>query len=348
LPGTASMKIKLLVAATGAALATGAVIALIDRQGPRGDGAVEIPITLDGSLQNAAWSPDGAQIVFTRFRKGYNKAPGDIFIVDLKTGTSRALIDDGANNVSQPGSTWNARTGNIIFSSDRRNDHDEIYVSRDKGGIDGLRHLTSSEKNVGYEPSFSPDGNSFAYEMHLVDEERNGRIVIQKMGSPDLAAITSANEDCRQPNWSPRGDLIVYQKRENDQWDLWTYEISSKQHRKLTSGAGDKTDATFSPDGSFVVYSADSSDSPYANLYTIPVLGGRPVQITTAGVYDGAPSWSPDGKSIVFETAALSQPGTGIAGWFTRAWIWLSRRFGHEWPTRLATIKVPENLRQGD
>ena len=147
------MKLKLLlVAAAGAALATGAVIALIDRQSPRGDGAVEIPIALDGSLQNAAWSPDGAQIVFTRFRKGSNKAPGDIFIVDLKTGASKALIDDGANNVSQPGSTWNAPTGNIIFSSERGDEHDQIYVSPSTGGVDGLRQLTSGEKNMGYEP----------------------------------------------------------------------------------------------------------------------------------------------------------------------------------------------------
>jgi TolB protein len=343
------MKLRLLlVAAAGAALAIGAVIALIVQQAPRDDGAVEIAIALDGSLQNAAWSPDGARIVFTRFRKGYNKAPGDIFVFDLKTGTPTALIDDRASSVSQPGSTWNARNGNIIFSSDLRNDHDEIYMSPVNGGIDGLRQLTSSEKNQGYEPSFSPDGKSFVYEMHLVDEERNGTIVLQKLDSHDVESITRPGEDCRQPNWSPKGDLIVYQKRENDQWDLWIYELGSKKRRKLTNGAGDKTDATFSPAGSFVVYSADSADSPYANLYAAAVSGGRPVQITTAGVYDGAPSWSPDGKSIVFETAALRQPGAGIGGWFTRARIWLSRLFGREWSTRLAVIKVPQDLRQGD
>lgn len=338
----------LLAAAVGAALVVGAVIALSDQHAPRNDGAVEIPIALDGSLQNGAWSPDGAQIVFTRFRKGYNKAPGDLFIVDLKAGTLRPLIDDGTNNVSQPGSTWNARTGNIIFSSERDNHHDQIYMSPGTGGVDGLRPLTSSEKNMGYEPSFSPDGNSFAYEMHLADEEGSGRIVLKNLGASDIEPITRANEDCRQPNWSPRGDLIVYQKREDDEWGLWTYDIRSKKHRKLTSGAGDKTDATFSPDGNFVVYSGDSPDSPYASLYVIPSSGGRPVQITTAGVYDGAPSWSPDGESIVFETSPLRAPRAGIRGWVTRAWIWLGRMLGHEWPTKLATIKVPQNLRQED
>jgi TolB protein len=343
------MKLKLLLlAAAGAALAAGAVIALNNAHAPRDDGAVEIPIALDGSLQNAAWSPDGAQIVFTRFRNGYNKAPGDIFIVDLKTGASRTLVGDGTNNVSQPGSTWNARNGHIIFSSERGDEHDQIYMSPPSGGTEGLQQLTSSEKTMSYEPSFSPDGSSFVYELHLIDEEGNGRIVIQKTGSSDFEPVTGANEDCRQPNWSPRGDLIVYQKHEHDQWDLWLYEIGAKKHRKLTTGAGDKTDATFSPDGSFVLYSGDSADSPYATLYAIPVSGGRPVQISTAGVYDGAPSWSPDGKTIVFETSPLRAPGSGIGGWFRRAWIWLSRLVGHEWPTKLATIKVPGNLRQGE
>ena len=37
----------------------------------RSDGASKIPIVLDGSFQNAAWSPSGARIVFTRFRGRY-------------------------------------------------------------------------------------------------------------------------------------------------------------------------------------------------------------------------------------------------------------------------------------
>src|SRR5262245_60905830 len=88
-----------------------------EQKPPRRDGAVEIAIPLEGSLQNAAWSPDGKRIVFTRFRSGYNKSPADIFIFDLQSKALRPLADDGESNVSQPGSTWNARTDRIVFSS---------------------------------------------------------------------------------------------------------------------------------------------------------------------------------------------------------------------------------------
>jgi len=47
----------------------------------RNDGATKINISLSGSLQNPAFSPDGNYLVFTRFRNGYNEEPADIFVV---------------------------------------------------------------------------------------------------------------------------------------------------------------------------------------------------------------------------------------------------------------------------
>src|SRR5437867_2367070 len=98
-----------------------------DQKPPRRDGAVEIALPLDGSLQNAAWSPNGTQLVFTRFRSGYNKSPADIFFFDLRSKVLRPMVDDGETNVSQPGSTWNARTDRIVFSSTRAG-HDEVFM----------------------------------------------------------------------------------------------------------------------------------------------------------------------------------------------------------------------------
>src|SRR5262249_57697834 len=129
-----------------------------------------------------------------------------------------------------------------------------------------------------------------------------------------------AAEDGRQPTGSPAGDLIVYQKKDDGQWDLWLYEIRSKQHRRLTQGVGDKTDATFSPDGRWVLYSADNPDLKHAALFAISVDGKRTVQVTNADVYDGAASWSPDGKTIVFESAAERPLPPGIRGWILGLW----------------------------
>jgi Tol biopolymer transport system component len=92
----------------------------------RNDNAFRVGINLNGSLQNPAWSPDGEHLLFTRFRKGYNEEPADLYIVDLNTSTVTQLVADGSGNVNLPGSVWNS-TGNTIVFSSSRDPHDEIF-----------------------------------------------------------------------------------------------------------------------------------------------------------------------------------------------------------------------------
>lgn len=322
------------------------VIVTTERRGQatREDGAELLPIDLDGSIQNAAWSPTAEQIVFTRFRNGYNKPPADLFVFDLKTESARALSANGASNVSQPGSTWNAKTGQILFSSDQDN-HDQIFMIGSTGA--SPRKLTSDEKYMGYEPSWSPDGRSFVYEMHRVGEEGGGIVVRATVDTGQIEELTQRGDDCRQPNWSPRGDIIIYQKKEKSKsWDLWIYDLASKTHRQLVRDfPGEKTDATFSPDGRWVVYSADSPDLRLAALFVTQVGGGRPIRITNSDFYDGAPSWSPDGNYIVFESSTRVPPRSGLRSWFKQLWAPVHWRVGKEPDTTLWKIKVPSDLR---
>jgi TolB protein len=71
---------------------------------------------------------------------------------------------------------------------------------------------------------------------------------------------------------------------------------------QITSGQGDKTDASFSPDGEWIVYSSDEGELDLANIFVVPTGGGTSQRVTDWDGYDGAPSWSPDGSKIVFES----------------------------------------------
>ncbi|MFH2008602.1 MAG: hypothetical protein ABI333_18590 [bacterium] len=84
---------------------------------------------------------------------------------------------------------------------------------------------------------------------------------------------------------------------------------------QVTSGVGDKTDASFSPDGRHIVYSS-SAGLAYANIFVISVDGGSPVRVTDYDGYDGAPSWSTPGR-IVFE----SFPGDPDDSAGTTLWV---------------------------
>ena len=274
----------------------------------RPDSARKINIPVNGSLQNPAWSYDANLILFTVFNKGYNIEPADLYIYNLEDYSVKKLVSDGSGNINLPGSVWNKTSQSIIFSSSRE-PHDEIFMISENGNPGDEIKITNRINEVAYEPSFSPDGKNIVFESHKVDVEVNGVITKYKTdGTGSYQKLTDSNSDCRQPNWSPAGDLILYQKLDSGRWDIWVMDQNGENHRKITSGEGDKTDGSFSPDGKYIVYSADGSDLESANIFMIKVTGGIPVRVTNYSGYDGAPSISPDGKTIIFESSTYEDP----------------------------------------
>jgi TolB protein len=212
--------------------------------------------------------------------------------------------------VNLPGSAWNAASRRIVFSS-AREPHDEIFIIDENGGLGDEQRITTRPGFVAYEPSLSPDGQWVVFESHLLDVEENGVIMKHRVdGSGGFVALTSGTDDCRQPNWAPHGDRIVYQRLSRRQWDLWIIDVDGSHPHPVTSGPGDKTDASFSPDGEWIVYSSDEARLELATLFIIPATGGTPIRVTDHDGYAGAPSWSPGGTQIAFETSPGEPDGS--------------------------------------
>ena len=272
----------------------------------REDGAYQLDIDLSGSLQNPAFSPDGSSIVLTRFRDGYNTGASDLFIYDLETGELKSLVADGNSNVNLPGSVWNGTIDSVVFSSDGGS-HDEIFLISEAGSTGEEVRITNRVGQQSYEPAMSPDGQWIVFESHDIDEETdveaNGVITKYSIdGSSGYIELTASSDNCKQPNWSPMGNRILYQKVTNGEWAIWTMDINGRNKRMVTGLNESGTDAVFSYNGQWIVYSSENDSVDLANLYLTPAWGGVPIRITTYEGYDGAPSMSPDGSRIVFES----------------------------------------------
>ena len=66
------------------------------------------------------------------------------------------------------------------------------------------------------------------------------------------------------------------------------------------------SDPQISPDGKLVVYVVGevdrAADKSSSDLWIVPTAGGEPKRLTTATGSDSHPRWSPDGKSIAFQS----------------------------------------------
>ena len=73
---------------------------------------------------------------------------------------------------------------------------------------------------------------------------------------------------------------------------------------QLTSGTGDYGYASFSPDGTKIIYVGDA-ESWNADLYVMDVDGGNKTNLTNRPEYYRASRYSPDGSKIVFESGTV-------------------------------------------
>lgn len=265
----------------------------------RNDNGIVLNISLSGSLQNPAFSPNDSSIIFTRFINGYNIEPAEIYKFNLITEQLTVLVSDGSGNINLPGTSWN--NGKIVFAS-TRDPHDEIYIISENGQSGDEIQITSRSNKVAYEPTLSPDGEWIVFESHILDIETDGIITKYKVdGSFSYVELTDQGDDCRQPNWSPSGNKILYQKQTSGQWNIWIMNIDGTSKTQVTSNLGNCTDASFTADGQSIVFSSDYQVN-IANIYKISIDGTNAIKLTNFNGYDGATSISSDGTKLIFES----------------------------------------------
>ncbi len=282
------------------------------------------PSTPNASAQNAAFSPDGSRIVFTLFANGYNKGPAALWIVNVDGSEPHQITpEEDQDSVNVPGSAWSAVNDEIVFASDRDNADDLWAIGPDGSGLRRITRHTAPPYWI--EPVWSPDGAWIVFEADIeAASELQQRASIFKVRSDgtDLTQLTKRDGedfDDRLPNWSPDGDLILFQHRDpslgdGDNWDVYVIDTDGDNPVNVSRASNFfNTDNSWSPDGrwiasssmfptdgqplghpnivAFFVQEADSSDTP------------SPVRITRSDEHeDGAPSVSPDGRSVAFES----------------------------------------------
>ncbi len=105
------------------------------------------------------------------------------------------------------------------------------------------------------------------------------------------------------PCLSPDGKSFVYAGKSNGNYDLFLQRVGGKNATNLTKDSdADDSQPAFSPDGARIAF---RSERETPGIYVMEATGENARRVSDDGFH---PSWSPDGREIVFSTAGRDLP----------------------------------------
>jgi len=258
---------------------------------------------------------------------------GDQLIAYLKHGRIYLTNADGTerrpvlSGVANDSFSWSPDGEWIAFTAGRWTSSGESGMTTIKlARVDGTdvsllsRHLPRWAS----EPTWSPDGKRIAFSApswaNSPDDYANWSIFIINVDGTHLRQLTRADEDDMNPDWSPDGRWIVFERAHLPNSDDPNQDIPprSKVMTKRPNGTGLHRIATvitgprcacpaWSPDGSKIAYqsSLTVSTSKYPDVYVMNADGSGQVRLTRHPSRDEDPDWSSDGSKIAFDSERL-------------------------------------------
>jgi len=241
--------------------------------------------------------------------------------------------------VLSPDGQWVAYTVTTSDSVKDRRNADLYMVS-----WDGTRtvQLTSSPDGE-TSPQWSPDNRYLGFLSARGDNDKGAQLwLLDRLGG-EAVKVTDVRSGIGDYAWSPDGKRLVFviqdpdpdttkstdkktpKPIEIDRWDfkrdyvgyvgprrdhLFLFDLATRKAEQLTRGDFDDAEPSWSPDGKEIVFASKRAPGSDRNdnldLYTIEArVGAEPKQLTTfigsdGGRGSGRPSYSPDGKWIVY------------------------------------------------
>ncbi len=280
----------------------------------RNDDARRLTFSQNGeSAQNATFSPDGNYILYTRFKEGYNNPPSELVKINISTGEETVVIaaQGDVEHINSPGSSW--INEQICWSSDMAGGSNEIYTASDDGS--GIVKVTDHQETEGYyiEPVFNPANTDKIVFEYCVSDQEPHQIAITEVDENGRVTVLTAGSvyDDRLPDWSSDGQKILFQRADAgaENWQVYTADVSfASGSPQLENVARLPQPNTADTDNSWYyndqyILSSTAFSSVMPNIFLFPLDGSAPLRVTSTDTSeDGAPSCSPDGNMIAFET----------------------------------------------
>lgn len=217
----------------------------------------------------------------------------ELFVMDYDGYGPRQVTADGFLSLMP---RWSPDRRFLVFTT---------YRSRTKQDIDAIELATGkrvtliSMAGLNITPAFSPDGHEVAF---ASSQDGNSELYKAELQSKTLTRLTANNGGDLSPSWSPSGREIAFVSDRGGTPQVYLMSADGSNVRRLTFEGDHNAAPAWSPRGNWIAYVCRTPDRQF-KLCLITPDGQKRVQLTTGHGVDDSPSWSPDGRHLVFSSS---------------------------------------------
>ncbi|MFO8148576.1 MAG: tetratricopeptide repeat protein [Gillisia sp.] len=272
-------------------------------------------LTEKGCLE-PVWSPDGEKIIYVKsFRDNEGTEYSELWMIAPEGGNSQQIIKRQSGRIR--GTVWSPDGTMVAFI--QRPEPDGIPVKvwigrivKNKINEENIHKIELPLSSYHTLAGWTPDNKIGIYMMNEPYE-----VIYTVPSKGGIATQVTPRGWTSYPKWSPDGEKICFRwdggkiafiPADGGPLDIINIDSEFDIYTALP-GSGNE----ISPDGNTIVFSgaknfySNNKKQLEVDIFTIPVNGGKPTQLTEAGnLMDRFPCWSPDGKHIAFIRAEVT------------------------------------------
>lgn len=238
----------------------------------------------------------------------------EIYISDYDGANQRRITVNRSLNITP---VWSADGRAIAYTSYRRNNMPDIFVSYIYEGKPPETPAHGTDRVHNFLPAWSPDGSRIAF---MSNRDGNPEIYVMNKDGSNVRRLTNHPGNDATPTWSPAGNQIAFTSDRAGTPQIYVVDADGLgQPRRITTSESYADRATWAPAPyNEIAYAAKTG--PGYDIHIYEIAEGKTRSITNGEGTNESPAYSPNGRHLAFvssrsgkmEIYTIGRDGNGL------------------------------------
>ena len=158
----------------------------------------------------------------------------------------------------------------------------------------GVQEVVGTFPGMTFAPRFSPDGKKIIMSFA---KDGNSDIYTMNLENREVEQITDHPSIDTSPSYSPNGKFITFNSDRSGYQQIYVMRSDGSNVKRISFGTGIYGTPVWSPRGDLIAFTKLHKGKFYIGVMRI---NGKGERLLTENYYQEAPSWSPNGRVLIF------------------------------------------------